>query len=108
VKLPTGTWLSLLEVGVKGPRSYVGLPGVYLTPRNCLYAPRNRTKVSGSERTPRAKTCVPGADKAANRNVADFVSGDGECTSYARFSGPYDYWAHMFQGQFLKILRQSR
>jgi hypothetical protein len=60
-------------VDVKGPRSYVVFPGVYLTPRNCLYAPRNRTNVSGSERTPRAKTFVPGAGRAVNRNVTDFV-----------------------------------
>jgi hypothetical protein len=33
----TGTWLWLLEVDVKGPRSYVVFPGVYLIPRNCLY-----------------------------------------------------------------------
>ena len=38
-----------------------------------MYAPRNRTKVSGSERTPRAKMWVPGAGRAVNRNLTDFV-----------------------------------
>jgi hypothetical protein len=42
------------RVDVQDPRSYVGLPGAYVAPRSRLYAPRNRTKVSGSKMTPRA------------------------------------------------------
>ena len=68
---------------VKGPRSYIGFPGVYLTPRRCLYAPRN-----GSKRTPRAKICLSGADRAANGERNRFCeSGNGECTSHVRFPG---------------------
>ena len=78
-------------MGVKGPRSYVGLPRVYLTPRSCLYAPRNCTKDSRSERTPRAKTCVSGAGRAVNRNLTGFIRVGIESVQVTYdFLGPYD------------------
>jgi hypothetical protein len=110
MKLSTGTWLWLLEVGVKGSRSYVGFPGVYLTPRSCLYALSNRTKVSGSRGTPRGKTCVTGAGRAANANVTDFLGvGMKSVQVTYDFLELCDSWAaHMFAGSLFEVLTAAK
>ncbi|CRL31162.1 unnamed protein product [Penicillium camemberti] len=49
MKMPTGTSLWFLEVGAQDPRSSNGLPGGYVAPRSCFFAPRNRTKAPESK-----------------------------------------------------------
>ena len=89
------------------PRSYVGLPGGYVAPRSCFFAPRNGTKVSRSKRAPRAKTCIPRAGRAVNRNVTDFVRVGMESLQATYDSlGLCDSWAaHMFLGSAFEVLK---
>lgn len=66
---------------------YVGFAGRYMGPRTDFYAPRNRIKSSRIKRTPRAKVCVLGFDRAVNRSVTDFLNVEMETPiSYVRFS----------------------
>jgi hypothetical protein len=59
-----------------------------------ITTPRNRTKISGSKVTPRAKACVPGAGRAVKRNVADFVRvGMKSVQVTYDFLGLRDLWA---------------
>lgn len=66
---------------------YAGFAGRYMGPRTDFYVPRNRIKSSRIKRTPRAKGCVLGFDRAVNGSVTDFLNVEMETpTSYVRFS----------------------
>jgi len=83
-----------------------------MAPGRGLNTPRNRTGASGSKITPRAKTCVPGADRAVNRNVTGFSdSGNRESTSCVLydFLGLCDSWtAHIFLGSAFDVFTTTK
>jgi hypothetical protein len=110
MKLSTGTSLWFPEVKVLDPRSYVGIPGGYVAPRSCFLAPRNSTKAPGSKRAPRAKMCIPRADKAVNRGMTDFVRVGMEILQDTYdFLGLCDPWAaYIILESALEILTATK
>jgi hypothetical protein len=63
----------LLEVKALDPICYDGLPGGYMAPKSCFFAPGNSTTAPRGKIASRAKASVPGADRAANKNVTGFL-----------------------------------
>lgn len=100
----------VVRVEVQDPRSYAGLPGGNLAPRSCLYVPRNRTKASGSKGSPRAKKCVPGADRSVSRKVTDFVRVGIESLLVTHdFLGLCDSWAaYMFPKSAFEVFTAAK
>ena len=92
------------------PRNYVGFPGGYVAPRSCFFAPRNGTKVSRSNRAPRAKMCIPKAGRAVNKNVTDFVRvGMDSLQVTYDVLGLCDSWAaHMFPKSAFEVFTTSK
>lgn len=78
--------------------------------RSGTYAPRNRTKASGSKRTPRANICIPRADRALNRGVTDFVRVGMENLQVTYDSlGLCDPWAaHIILGSAFENLTATK
>jgi hypothetical protein len=58
-----------------------------MAPGSCFFAPRNRTEAPGSKITPRAKTCIPRADRDVNKHVTEFMRVEIESLQIT-----YDSW----------------
>ena len=80
------------------------------TSRSDAYAPRQRTKAPGSKRAPRAKMCIPRADRAFNRGVTDFVRMGMESLQVTYdFLGLCDPWAaHIILWSAFEILTATK